>query len=111
MKRRRGPSSVVFGSATIAVTDPSRPTSAPQHSCGYVSCPCARIAASTSAVMISARPLLIERPETFVEIFFAAVRKDGRDDAAIDRLRHVEHRRDGGARGNPGEHPLLAREA
>src|SRR4051812_309646 len=111
MKRRRGPSSVVFGSATMAVTNRSRPTSAPQHSCGYVSWPCARMAASTAGVTINARSLLIERPEIFVEVFFRAVGKHRHDDAAIDRLCDVEHRRDRGAGGNSREHSFFAREA
>src|SRR5205807_755378 len=90
--RRRGPSSVVFGKATTAVTRSSVPTIAPQHSCGYVSWPCARIARSTSAVIVNARLFIVARvPERFVEIFFGAVRKDGDDNSTIETTRDVEH--------------------
>src|SRR6185436_18120166 len=108
MKRRRGPSSVVLGSATTAVTAPSRPTSAPQHSWGYVSCPCCRMAAFTPGVILSAS--LIERPEAFVEVFLRAVGKHRDDDAAVDGPGDVEHRRDRRARRDAGEQPFLARQ-
>src|SRR3954466_9612223 len=97
MKRRRGPSSVVFGSARIAVTDPSRPTSAPQHSCGYVACPCSRIARSTAAVTAIRRSLVMGAPERLVEVFLGAVGKDGDDHTAVQSFRDVQHRRHGGA--------------
>ena len=57
----RGPSSVMFGSARVAETVPSRPIKAPQHSFGYVSEPCARIAASTRASNRSAIPIADRR--------------------------------------------------
>src|SRR4029079_12359836 len=108
MNRRRGPSSVVLGSATIAVTAPSRPTSAPQHSCGYVSWPWMRIAASTPDVMVR-RWVLIDRPEAFVQVFFRAVGKHRDDDAALQARGDVEHRGDRCAGRDARQQALLAR--
>src|SRR6185295_5011690 len=97
-----GPSWVVFGRSSRSVTRLSRPSSAPQHSCGYVCCPCARIPASTAAPIVSRRSIM-DVPEALVEILLRAVREDGDDDAAREPAGDVEHRRDRGAGGDPGE--------
>src|SRR6185312_16926264 len=105
MNRRRGPSSVVFGSATVAVTRLPLPTSAPQHSCGYVSSPCRRISPSIVSLTIS---LVI--PELLGQIFFGAVRTNGHDDARFQILRHLQDRGDRRARRYARHHAFFARE-
>src|SRR5262245_20879035 len=88
------------------------PTSAPQHSCGYVSCPCERIDCSTSLVMINRRSagILLRGPEGFGQILLRAVGENRDDGATLETLRHVDGRGDRRARGNPREHSFLPRE-
>src|SRR5437762_2265196 len=110
MNRRRGPSSVVFGSGTVAVAWPAVPIRAPQHSCGYVSSPCRLTAASTAAVTRNTctftsgvtsgiylcparRCLRIGGPEFFRQIFLGAVRKHGDDEALVETPGDLERRR------------------
>src|SRR3954447_2284951 len=109
MKRRRGPSSVVLGSATIVLTVPSLPTSAPQHSCGYVCWPCSRIAVSTAEEIVSCW-LLIESPEAVVQVLLRAVRKHRNDNAALQTPRDIEHRRHRRSGRDAGEQPFFPRQ-
>src|SRR5580704_10268981 len=100
----------MFGSATVSVTRPSPPTSAPQHSCGYVSCPWSRMASSIAADTVS-RASGIDGPEFIGEILFRAVGKNRHNDPALESLCHVEHDRQRGAGGDAAEQPFLAGES
>src|SRR5262249_52353673 len=109
----------MFGSGSVALTCPSRPSMAPQHSCGYVSRPCAWIAATTSCSRLSEstsvhpaheRALGRLLPESLRQVFLAAVREDHHDDAGLERVRDAEAGGQGGATRDPDQKALFERE-
>src|SRR5262245_17698427 len=111
----------MLGNATVDVTSPSRPTSAPQHSCGYVSTPWVRIASATSGVnwrLLSTsvhsadeRPFGRLLPEPFGQVLLAAIAEDRDDHAVGDRVGDTQRRRERRAARDTDEQSLFQREA
>src|SRR5438874_320182 len=100
-----------IATSTSFASPSTRPSIAPQHSLGYAARACATISCQGS---LATRIILIFVPKMFAQILVGAVAQDRDDEAALPARRQLPadlpRRPHVGARGNPHQQPLAARE-